>query len=69
MGKKQSELIREAVDRFMDGFGRIRQERVLPDVAGICKDREDQLISGRYMLNDIGTSYGNIYLSRHGRSR
>ena len=40
-GKKQSELIREAVDRFIDEAGRSRRETVLRDAAGIWKDRID----------------------------
>ncbi|MCP4757337.1 MAG: iron-containing alcohol dehydrogenase [Proteobacteria bacterium] len=41
LGKKQSELIREPVDRFIDGVGRSRRKRVLRETAGIWKDRED----------------------------
>jgi hypothetical protein len=40
-GKKQSELIREAVDRLIDQSGHQRREKVLRDVAGIWKDRRD----------------------------
>ncbi len=40
-GKKQSELIREAVDRFIDQSGRSRRESVLREAAGIWKDRRD----------------------------
>jgi Arc/MetJ-type ribon-helix-helix transcriptional regulator len=40
-GKKQSELIREAVDRFIDQKGRSRREAVLQEAAGIWKDRKD----------------------------
>jgi predicted DNA-binding protein len=40
-GKKQSELIREAVDRFIDQTGRSRREAVLREAAGIWKDRTD----------------------------
>ena len=40
-GKKQSELIREAVDRLIDQMGRSRQEAVLREAAGIWKDRTD----------------------------
>jgi hypothetical protein len=40
-GKKQSELIREAVDRLIDQAGRQRREKVLREVAGIWKDRRD----------------------------
>jgi hypothetical protein len=41
LGKKQSELIREAVDRFIDQSGRNRRETVLKQAAGIWKDRAD----------------------------
>ena len=40
-GKKQSELIREAVDRLIDQEGRSRREAVLRKAAGIWKDRMD----------------------------
>jgi hypothetical protein len=40
-GKKQSELIREAVDRLIDQAGRGRREVVLRQAAGIWKDRTD----------------------------
>jgi Arc/MetJ-type ribon-helix-helix transcriptional regulator len=40
-GKKQSELIREAVDRLIDQSGRHRREAVLRESAGIWKDRTD----------------------------
>ena len=40
-GKKQSELIREAVDRLIDQAGRSRRETVLREAAGIWKDRTD----------------------------
>jgi len=40
-GKKQSELIREAVNRFIDQTGRNRREAVLCEAAGIWKDRSD----------------------------
>ncbi len=39
--KKQSELIREAVDRLIDQAGRSRREAVLHEAAGIWKDRTD----------------------------
>jgi Arc/MetJ-type ribon-helix-helix transcriptional regulator len=39
--RKQSELIREAVDRFIDQTGRSRREAVLREAAGIWKDRTD----------------------------
>jgi len=40
-GKKQSELIREALNRFIDQTGRNRREAVLREAAGIWKDRSD----------------------------
>jgi hypothetical protein len=40
-GKKQSELIGEAVDRLIDQAGRGRREAVLRETAGIWKDRTD----------------------------
>ena len=40
-GKKQSELIREAVDRFIDQTGHSRRETVLREAAGIWKNRTD----------------------------
>ena len=40
-GKKQSELIREAVDRLIDHASRSRREAVLREAAGIWKDRTD----------------------------
>lgn len=41
VGKKQSILIREAVDRLIDQVGRRRRDRVLLEAAGIWKDRRD----------------------------
>ncbi len=41
VGKKQSELIREAIDRLIDQTGRGRREFVLRKAAGIWKDRRD----------------------------
>ncbi len=40
-GKRQNELIREAVDRFIDQSGRSRREAILREAAGIWKDRTD----------------------------
>jgi len=40
-GKKQSELIREAIDRLIDQRGHSRREAVLREAAGIWKDRTD----------------------------
>ena len=40
-GKKQSELIREAVDRLIDQTGSSRREAVLREAAGIWKNRKD----------------------------
>ena len=39
--KKQSELIREAVDRLIDQAGNSRRDTVLRETAGIWKDRKD----------------------------
>ncbi len=41
LGKKQSELIREAVDHLIDQAGDKRRKIVLQEVAGIWKDRTD----------------------------
>ncbi len=41
LGKKQSELIREAVDRLIDQTGLSRRESVMQAAAGIWKDRKD----------------------------
>ncbi len=41
LGKKQSELIREAVDHLIDQVGHSRREIVLREAAGIWKDRTD----------------------------
>jgi Arc/MetJ-type ribon-helix-helix transcriptional regulator len=41
LGKKQSELIREAVDRLIDQAGDRRRKMVLQKTAGIWKDRTD----------------------------
>lgn len=40
-GKKQSELIREAVDGFIERKSHHRREEVLQKVAGLWKDRSD----------------------------
>ena len=40
-GRKQSELIREAVDRLINLVGRSAREVVLRQAAGIWKDRTD----------------------------
>jgi hypothetical protein len=40
-GKKQSELIREAVDQLIDQAGGGRKDAVLREAAGIWKDRTD----------------------------
>ena len=41
LGKKQSELIREAVDRLIDQAKNSRRDVVLREAAGIWKDRTD----------------------------
>ena len=40
-GKKQSELIREAVDHLIARFSKTRQQVVLDCAAGIWKERKD----------------------------
>ena len=40
-GKKQSELIREAIDRLIEQAGKNHRELVLREIAGIWKDRTD----------------------------
>lgn len=41
VGKKQSELIRDAVDRLIDQSGHNRRRVVLREAAGIWRDRDD----------------------------
>jgi hypothetical protein len=41
VGKKQSELIRDAIDRLIEQAGRGHRNFVLSKVAGIWKDRTD----------------------------
>lgn len=41
LGKRQSELIREAVDQLIDRTGSSRRDVVLREAAGIWKDRTD----------------------------
>lgn len=40
-GKKQSELIRDAVDRLIDQSSHSRREQALREAAGMWKDRTD----------------------------
>ena len=40
-GKKQSELVREAVDQFIDKAGCGHKEAVLQKAAGVWKNRKD----------------------------
>ena len=40
-GKKQSEIIREAIDRLINQSGSNHREAVLHETAGIWKDRKD----------------------------
>jgi hypothetical protein len=40
-GRKQSELIREAIDLFIEQSGTSHRESVLRESAGIWKDRKD----------------------------
>ena len=41
MGKKQSELIREAIDRLIEQTGQNQKQRALREAAGIWKNRDD----------------------------
>ncbi|MFO7904414.1 MAG: CopG family transcriptional regulator [Planctomycetota bacterium] len=41
VGKKQSELIRDAIERLIDQTSETRRTSVLPQAAGIWKDRKD----------------------------
>ena len=41
LGKKQSEIIREAIDRLIDQAGQNRKESALKEAAGIWKNRKD----------------------------
>jgi hypothetical protein len=41
LGKKQSELIREAIDRLINQTSHNRREAILRSSAGIWKDRTD----------------------------
>lgn len=41
MGKKQSEIIREAIDRLIDQSSQNRKIKILRKAAGIWKDRDD----------------------------
>ncbi len=40
-GKRRSEIIREALDRFIEQTSRHRREAVLREAAGIWRDRTD----------------------------
>ena len=40
-GRKQSELIREAVDSFIERMGENRQNTIIENAAGIWRDRDD----------------------------
>ena len=40
-GRRQSEVIREAVDRFIEQRSRHRREAILREAAGIWRDRTD----------------------------
>ena len=41
VGKRQSELIREAIDQLINQAGSSRRDSVLRETAGIWKDRTD----------------------------
>lgn len=51
LGKKKNDLIREAVDRFIEQASDSRREIVLKEAAGIWKDRTD-LPDFREMRNE-----------------
>ena len=40
-GKKESELIREAIDNYITIYSQDRRDRVMDKVAGLWKDRDD----------------------------
>ena len=40
-GRKQSELIREAIDRFLILFDEVRYRAVMDSAAGMWRDRDD----------------------------
>ncbi len=40
-GKKQAELVREAIDRFIELANESQREAVLSNAAGMWRDRED----------------------------
>jgi Arc/MetJ-type ribon-helix-helix transcriptional regulator len=40
-GKKQSEIIREAIDRLIDQIGQDQKKTALREAAGIWKNRDD----------------------------
>jgi metal-responsive CopG/Arc/MetJ family transcriptional regulator len=41
LGKKQSEIIREAIDRLIDQNGQSRKKMAFKEAAGIWKSRKD----------------------------
>ena len=41
MGKRQSEIIREAIDRLIDQTGQGRKKTTLREAAGLWKNRDD----------------------------
>ena len=41
LGKKQSEIIREAIDRLIDQKGQKQKDTALREAAGIWKNRKD----------------------------
>lgn len=41
MGKNQSEIIREAIDRLIDQTGQSQKKTALREAAGIWKNRDD----------------------------
>ena len=40
-GKKQSELIREAIDNLIAKFGKVKHKSAIDNAAGLWKDRDE----------------------------
>ena len=62
LGKKQSELIREAVDYYIDYISNDRKKAVLQEAAGLWKNRDD-LPNFDDMRKDLQRdfSFDNLY--------
>lgn len=41
LGKRKSEIIREAIDQLLERTSHLRREAILREAAGIWKDRDD----------------------------